>query len=167
MSEQVVVDSFEFARNGDTLRGKIAVADLSRLADSLCSSAGILEYALSGSVNSHGKPTLHCRVKGKLQLQCQRCLEAMEYALDTQSDLVLAQTEAELQLFDELEETADDAVLADQEFNVLALVEDEVLLNLPMAPRHSVGTCQPKSAGENDTGESGPFAVLTKLKQGK
>lgn len=167
MSEQVVIDSLEFARNGDTLRGKIAVADLSRLVDSLYSSAGILEYILSGSVNPHGKPTLHCQVKGRLKMQCQRCLEAMEYALDTRSDLVLAQNEAELLRLDELEEEADDAILADHQLNVLALVEDEVLLNLPMAPRHSAGTCQPKSAGENDAGESGPFAVLTKLKQGK
>ena len=163
MSEQVVIDSLGFALNHDTLSGSVAVAELSRLVDVLHSDKGALEYTLSGSVNQHGKPVLHCRVAGKLQLQCQRCLEGMEYVLDTQSELVLARDEAELLQLDEQEDEAADAILADTKLNVLALVEDEVLLDLPLAPRHPAGTCQVK-ASDYGSQESSPFAVLAKLK---
>lgn len=163
MSEQVVVDSLGFALNHDTLSGIAEVAEFSRLADVLHSSTGALEYTLSGGVNQYGKPVLHCRVKGRLQLQCQRCLEGMEYPLDTQSELVLARDEAELLQLDEQEEEAADAILADTKLNVLALVEDEVLLDLPVAPRHPAGTCQVK-ASDYDSQESSPFAALAKLK---
>lgn len=163
MSEQVVVDSLGFALNHDTLSGAVEVAELSRLLDVLHSSTGALEYTLSGGVNQNGKPVLHCRVKGKLQLQCQRCLEGMEYMLDTQSELVLARDEAELLQLDEQDDEAADAILADAKLNVLALVEDEVLLDLPVAPRHPTGTCQVK-ARDSGGQESSPFAVLAKLK---
>lgn len=163
MSEQVVIDSLGFALNHDALSGIVAVAELSRLVDTLHSSTGALEYTLSGGVNQYGKPVLHCRVKGKLQLQCQRCLEGMEYKLDTQSELVLARDEAELLQLDEHDEETADAILADAKLNVLALVEDEVLLDLPVAPRHPIGACQVK-AGDYGSRENSPFAVLAKLK---
>jgi len=131
--------------------------------DVLHSGTGTLAYTVSGGVNPSGKPVLHCRVKGTLQLQCQRCLEGMEYVLDTQSDLVLARDEAELLQLDEQEDEAADAILADTKLNVLALVEDEVLLDLPLAPRHPAGTCQVK-ASDYGSQESSPFAVLAKLK---
>ena len=165
MSEQVVVDSLHFARNGETLRGKVAVAELSRLVDVLYSDKGMLEYTLSGGINQHGKPVLHTHVKGELQLCCQRCMEAMVYGLDSRSDLVLARDETELAQMDEQEEDGEDAILADPKLNVLALVEDEVLLDLPMVPRHASGKCQPKNADKLDGVENNPFAVLAKLKQ--
>lgn len=163
MSEQVVIDSLEFALNHDTLSGIVTVAELSRLVDALHSDKGALEYTLSGGVNRHGKPVLHCRVKGKLQLQCQRCLEGMEYVLDIRSELMLAQDEAALLQLDEQDEEAADAILADTKLNVLALIEDEVLLDLPLAPRHPTGACQVKAAELGSPGLS-PFAVLAKLK---
>lgn len=163
MSEQVVIDSLGFALNHDTLSGIVTVVELSRLVDVLHSGTGTLEYTLSGGVNQYGKPVLHCRVKGKLQLQCQRCLEGMEYMLDTQSELVLARDEAELLQLDEQDDEATDAILADAKLNVLALIEDEVLLDLPLAPRHPAGACQVKSAEHGSPGLS-PFAVLAKLK---
>lgn len=163
MSEQVVIDSLEFALNHQSLSGMVAVAELSRLVDALYSDQGALEYTLSGGVNQLGKPVLHCRVKGKLQLQCQRCLEGMEYVLDIRSELMLAQDEAALLQLDEQDEEATDAILADTKLNVLSLVEDEVLLDLPLAPRHSTGACQVKAA-ELSSPELSPFAVLAKLK---
>ncbi len=163
MSEQVAVDSLSFALNKDTLSGTVLVAELSRLVDALHSNQGTLEYTLTGGVNQFGRPVLHCQVKGKLQPQCQRCLEGMEYLLDTQSDLILARDEAELLHLDDQEDEATDAILADAKLNVLALIEDEVLLDLPISARHPAGACQVKTGNDGDE-ERKPFDVLAKLK---
>jgi uncharacterized protein len=62
---------------------------------------------------------------------------------------------------EELEDDGTDAIEASRELAVLALVEDEVLLALPVAPRHEV--CALPAAVETQSRPS-PFAVLAKLK---
>ena len=59
--------------------------------------------------------------------------------LDLQTDLLLAQNEKELASFDEDESV--EGILAEPDLDVLALIEDEVILSLPISPRHDEGEC--------------------------
>jgi len=140
MSAQVVIDSKEFARHGRTAEGDIAVADLSRLKDSLLSNGGSIHYTLKGSVGENGRLFLHCTVSGMVTLQCQRCLEPMAFSLDIASDLELA-AGGDILPGAEDETEAVDIIPADRELDVSALVEDEILLNLPMSPMHEESAC--------------------------
>jgi uncharacterized protein len=162
MSEQVAIDSLEFARNAATLHGKIAVADLARLQDALHSSEGVLEYVLAGGVNGHGRPVLHCEVKGELQLTCQRCLGGYKYPLVVRTDLVLVKDEAALAESDNEADT--DAILADPRMDVLALVEDEVLLALPISPMHPSADCDDQTVKGSSLRTGNAFAALVALK---
>ena len=165
MSEQVTVDSLEFARSEKTLSGKFEVAALVRLHDRLASPEGTIEYELSGFTDNKGKPSLHCRVRGTLNLICQRCLQPMAWQVELDSHLVLVTNEAELAEGEDDPE-APDMLLAQKELHVQELVEDELLLGMPMAPRHPEGQCRP--TGSQERGEaSSPFAALAKLKPGK
>jgi len=162
MSEQVAIDSLEFARNSGTLRGKIAVADLARLQDAPHSREGTLEYTIRGGMDGLGRPALHCEVQGDLQLTCQRCLEGYTYPLAVRTDLVLMQDEAALAESDNEADT--DAILADPRMDVLALVEDEVLLALPISPMHPSGECADKTVSGPSLRTDNAFAVLAALK---
>ena len=163
MCEQVVIDSLDFARNAGTLRGKIAVADMPRLQDALYSDEGVLEYALSGGTNESGKPALRCEVTGELQLRCQRCLGAYMHPFVVRTSLVLVEDEAQLAESDN--EMDSDAIVADPKMDVLALVEDEVLLALPLAPMHSLSECEvSQSVERTGSAVSGTFAALAALK---
>jgi len=165
MSEQVTVDSLEFARGGKTLRGKFEIAALDRLHDRLSSTEGAVEYELTGYTDDKGKPGLHCRVRGALNLICQRCLQPMTWQVELDSDLVLVTGEAEL-AEDEDDPEAPDRLLAQKDMKVQELVEDELLLGLPMAPMHPEGQCRP--AARRESGEAAsPFAALAKLRPGK
>ncbi len=169
MSEQVTVDSLEFARSGNQLRGRFGIAALDRLQDRLSSTDGAVEYELTGYTDERGKPSLHCRVRGALNLICQRCLQPMAWKVDLDSDLVLATSEAEL-AEDEDDPEAPDRLLAQKDMKVQDLVEDEILLGLPLAPRHPEGQCRPSIAAEasQEDGETAsPFAALAQLKPGK
>jgi uncharacterized protein len=162
MSEQVVIDSLDFASKAEVLRGEVAVAKLTRLQDALYADEGTLVYVLSGGVNAYGKPVLHCEVKGELSLECQRCMGALKYVVEVSSDVLLAKDEVELASYDESTEVSTEAILADPHLDVLALVEDEVILALPMSPMHPLVECRAKPQLQGR--ESGPFAVLAALK---
>jgi uncharacterized protein len=163
MCEQVVIDSLDFARNAGTLRGKVAISGMARLQDALYSDEGVLEYALSGGMNEHGKPVLRCEISGMLQLICQRCLGAYTYPLSVHTNLVLVQDEVQLAASDN--EMNTDAIVADPKMDVLALVEDEVLLALPLAPMHPLSECDANQSVERSgSAASGTFAALAALK---
>ena len=126
----------------------------------LADNAGSLDCELRGGRDGEGKPYLDLRVVGSLNLSCQRCLMPMPFGLDIDSRLMLVAPGGEWP-DEELAEDGPDALEASRELAVLPLVEDEVLLALPIVPRHEV--CRPPVATETEHRPS-PFAALSKLK---
>lgn len=156
----VVVDALDFARDGRRKTGRVAVAALERLADKVLSTAGELQCELSGERDRQGDSFLRLRVQGELTMRCQRCLEPMQYGLQVNSRLRLIPPGAEWPE-DELEDDSADAIEAQQELALLPLIEEEVLLVLPIAPTHE--SCETPAPVDKDQ-EPSPFAVLAKLK---
>ena len=160
----LVIDSVDFACKGEARHGKIAIAGFQRLQDYLVNNSGELEYSVIGVLDVNGRPVLRVDIQGVVKLQCQRCLEELEHVLDIHTELLLAQNEQELQSFDEDESV--DCILAQSDMNVLSLIEDEIILGLPVSPRHEQGDCMP--GGREDgktTRETSPFAALAALKK--
>lgn len=157
----VVVDSLEFARQSRRLAGGVTVAELGRLADVLVDDGGKLACELLGMRDAEGNPCLRLKVDGGLNLRCQRCLAAMRFEVHIDSTLRLVAPGEEWP-DDELAEDGPDAIEASRELAVLPLVEDEVLLALPIAPRHE--ECRPPMAVEGNEHRPSPFAALAKLK---
>jgi uncharacterized protein len=157
------IDSLDFARNGQEISGEVPVAELSRLQDMLESPQGILGYKVRGGVDDLGNRFLDVSVTGCFQVRCQRCLEGMDYPVRLDTRLLL-RDQAGLDALDDAEEEFD-SILADAQLDVLNLLEDEILLSLPIAPMHESGACQ-AAGNENMHGEERhPFAALAKLKR--
>ena len=159
MSHSPVIDGLEFARTGSKLHGAWPVAGFSRLRDALRSDEGTLHYDLRGVPQERGYPALRLKVVGALQLVCQRCLGALEFPLHIDVSLGLAATQAEIDA-ETLEAEGPERIVASPEMPVRDLVEDEVLLAMPLAPRHE--RCAGRKARAADT-ESSPFAGLRGL----
>ena len=166
MSEQVVPavvqDPLEFARGRKSLEGDIALPQLEQLQDMLASTDGTVHFKLTGFVNEGAAPGLRCEVQGLLKLRCQRCLEPMDYRLQTDSSLLLA---SDGQTQDEDDPETPDCIPIQRDLPVAALVEEEILLALPMAPHHADDVCSRRPAA--DTGKLHPFAALARLKSNK
>lgn len=145
MSHQPVIDGFEFAAAGAMQQGVWPVRDFPRLRDMLASDAGDVRYAIEGVCDARGRPALRVKVSGALQLRCQRCLEALVFEVDTDETLVLAATQAEIDA-EPADARAPDPVLAGEEMPVRDLLEDELILALPYAPRHErcAGAAEPR-----------------------
>jgi uncharacterized protein len=159
MSHQPVIDGFEFASAGAMQQGRMPLSGFPRLQDQLASDAGEVEYAVEGILDARGRPSLRLRVKGTLQLRCQRCLEAMSCPVDEQQLLVLAATQEEIDA-DPVDANAPDRVLGGKQMVLADLVEEQLILALPYAPRHA--RCD--AAGEQGKeGKASPFAELRGL----
>ena len=155
-----ITDAFVFARDGRVLKGTLPVSSFERLDDLLAEVSGDLDFQLHGYKSEHGKYMLHLEVSGILPLACQRCLQAIPFELDVESLLELIPEGADMSQ-DELEDDTRDFLPVAGELNVVELVEDEILLALPFAPRHE--KCG--LPGAADAGERiNPFATLAGLK---
>ncbi|MBE9610271.1 YceD family protein [Chitinilyticum piscinae] len=158
-----VIDSAEFAVSRARMSGQVAVAELSRLAELVLDPVAQLDWELEGGVDKLERPWLYLAVSGELQLACQRCLKPMRLPVKCETVLTLFADESAI---DEAEAADEDleGMVIDPELDVLALVEEEVLLALPYAPRHEV-------CAEGDVTivaeKPNPFAVLAQLKTRK
>jgi len=159
MSHQPVIDGFEFASAGAMQQGVLPLSGFVRLRDMLVSDAGDVAYEVKGVRDARGRPSLRLGVQGTLQLRCQRCLEPLPHAVRADALLVLAASQAEIDA-DPADVQAPDRVLAGKEMALRDLVEDELILALPYAPRHE--GCTPRSE-HSDTGKARPFAGLRGL----
>ena len=158
MLQPAAIDGLAFARNAAVLKGRLGMESLTRLAQSGCSAA-VLDFVLTGEINERGKSGLRLAISGSVRLECQRCLGSLDFPLQLEAQLEFAASEAEIT-------TADDdieRVVASREMSVAALVEDEVLLALPMVPRHE--RCS-AAAGLGADAKPSAFQALAALKKG-
>lgn len=156
----VIPDPFRFAAEGRALGGEVAEAKLVRLVDALAEAAGSIRYSVRGTVGDDRKARLLLEASGMLQLRCQRCLGSLGWPLALETELVLVRPGESIP-DEELEDDEADAIEAAPDMDVLALLEDEILLALPIAPRHE--DCDAPRP-EGGTGKESPFAVLARLR---
>ena len=162
MSAQTVIDSLEFARTGQTLRGSLPVTDMARLHDGLDDTLGLVDFVVQGGHDARHRPTLSLEVSGVLHLKCQRCLGHLDHLLRFGTTLLLADpAEAAGGRLDEEGECIEPSAQLD----IASLVEDEIILSLPYSPRHPDGQCRPNRTPSTRDGHRSAFAKLATLKQ--
>jgi uncharacterized protein len=163
MPHQPLIDGVEFATAGARQQGRWPVRELPRLRDMLASDTAEVAWTLEGTRDERGRPSLRLGVKGTLQLRCQRCLEPMAFEVDAEELLVLAATQAEIDA-EPPDAHAPDRVLAGKQMPLRELIEDQLILELPYAPRHE--GCA-TAAEADEAGTLSPFAGLRGLMRSK
>ena len=176
MSGQLVIEPAKFARARGELAGSLAVAALSRVADLLfdtgsdsgssdsgSDSGGTVRYAVSGYVNERGYNALHIALDGEINLRCQRCLGSLVLPVHTERAVVLVPGADEFAQRDD-EAEAEDVIPDVPRLELMPLLEEELLLALPLALRHEEAACSDVVATQPAEVNS-PFAALAKLKQ--
>lgn len=156
----VIPDPFKFAVEGQSVFGDVPLADLGRLADVLVDQHGKLSYSVTGELGRERQVRLRVKASGTLALRCQRCLGRMEWPLDIETVLQLVRKGQPIP-DEELENDEFDAIEATADMDALALVEDEVVLAMPIAPRHE--NCDVPRPSKGVATRESPFASLDKL----
>ena len=160
----IVVDSLKLVHDRQKQAGVLPVAGFVRLAESLESMDGNLDYGIEGDVDRQDRPMLRLHVSGVVQLQCQRCLDGFKHEINIETALRLVAPEA---LDTEYDDNPDepDCIASSATLDLAALIEDEVLLALPAYPRHEAGQCAER-AGDLGVGSAKilAFSALAALK---
>ena len=124
------------------------------------------------SPGSDPNPILDLSLNGELHLVCQRCLKPFLAHLAENRQFLLMASEAEADAYP-IEDDELEPLVASQHFNLLETIEDEILLSLPLIPKHLDGACSAhlSSVDANETELSptekreNPFNILKNMKK--
>jgi uncharacterized protein len=114
---------------------------------------------------------LHLHAGTTMSLVCQRCLGPVDVPIDVHRSFRFVADEATAAAQDD--DAEEDLLAMSRSFDLLELIEDELLMAVPVAPRHEVCPIPVKMSAEDADFEAAgeekenPFAVLGRLKTGK
>ncbi len=123
-----------FADRGAVLRENVELSRLTRLREALGSEAGSVEAVLEFAPRRTGWMPAELKFETRLELTCQRCLEPFELAVQERIELGFVDSPAMEAC---LPEGRVAVVLEDERVSPVELLEDELIVSLPLVPRHA------------------------------
>jgi len=147
------------------LEGDFTPAELERLEDSLANGEGRLHYRITAGLDPQRRMVVSCIIEGFVFLLCQNSLETFRHEISLSEKLVIVDDEARLPAIEE-ESDAEDYLVADEPVDIRDVVEDAILLSLPMVPRKP--GLEEVGGGEKEAvRKESPFAALASLRKDK
>lgn len=152
-----------------TFEGVYPISKFARLGELLLSDEGYVTVKLEFT-RSVGIASLRGKVSAKLLVECQRCLQPVETEVSGSFKFALVHSEDEFEL---LPEEFEPYMLEGEEQSIIDLVEDELLLSLPMVTIHEEACSdfmskqneEVRAAIKAEKEAENPFAVLKALKE--
>ena len=152
----------EVSRNG-YFQGQLDVEKLSRLCELLASDQGGITLKFEFKNSDFEVPMITGEIQTSLQIECQRCLQAMETELGFDFKLLVDAAD------DIVRESSLDTIYSeDGNIDIFEVVEDEIILALPLVSMHPHDTCnahwQAADNNQEPVVRENPFSVLKDLK---
>lgn len=168
----VHIDSFRMAEAGRLFDGEYSLAELDRMHDSLLDSSGKVAVSLEFGIDAEGIRYMKGRLQTEVTLECQRCLQAMKAPIDANFALGLVRN---MEKAEQLPSHYEPLLVESDELFLRDVIEDELLLALPIVAMHDKAECidvnqQLEDAAQHNDDDSGeskkanPFAALAALK---
>src|SRR5262245_6097211 len=132
--EAFLIHPERLAAKPTVFEGTFTPADLERLEESVASDEGELRYRITAGLDKQRRKVVSCIIEGFVFLLCQNTLEQFRHGISISDRLVLVDHENELPGVEEESET-EDYLVADGPLDIRDLIEDAILLALPMVPR--------------------------------
>ena len=126
------VDFLKQVERKAAFEGVWPVSGFERLAEAICSDRGEVKAWLKFGTRA-GTPCLDGRVQAELELRCERCLEPVKQRIDSEFRFGLVRSDEEAEL---LPREFEPLLVTHAEQSLVELVEDELLLSLPLVARH-------------------------------
>ncbi len=161
-----VIEPLSLATQGRTLSGQLPIAVLSRLVPLLRAESGDAEFELNFDRDPVGAPFVKGTVRAVVALQCQRCMQEIACPITANVGLGIVRNR---QTAGQLSGELDPLLLSDGDVSAASIVEDELILALPIVAMHEVADCPRADLAESEgdfasgSGRKNPFAVLADL----
>ena len=178
MSKEYSLDHLDvaaFAKAGATMEGQDPLSAFERLAQEAQAPVDGMQvswYAEGEHVAETGGPGhiwLHLEADAQVPMVCQRCLGVAHIDLQAQRSFRFVKDEATAEALDD--EAEEDLLALSKDFNLRQLLEDELLMELPLVPMHEeCPEVVPMASTDEDfesasTEKTNPFAVLAGLRK--
>jgi uncharacterized protein len=159
------VDASRMVQARRSFQGTLPLASLGRLRESLAAAEGEAVYDLEFGRDELGIAYLAVRVDAELPLTCQRTLEVFRQPVRVDQRLGLIESENEEAA---LPADYEPLLIADGHVNLADVIEDELILALPVVPLKPGAPLEwqdaPEAPEAADEEKPNPFAALAKLK---
>lgn len=161
------VDPFRFAENATRLRGTLSIQNMQRLLTSLYSDEGEVTIVMEFGIDEQKIRFLQGHIEGSVILQCQRCMEKLPYTINNDFCAGLVETDEEAEL---LPKQYDPVMVTEGSLIIQDMIEDELIINLPIVPMHDMKDCKVKlplvaeDEIENVVKKDNPFKVIESLR---
>lgn len=178
-TQPIFIDNYSFAKSHQQLSGTLMLTDCPRLSEFLearimrgllgtgdttgskDATQDSIRYTLKGITNALGQHFLHLTLVSDLTVLCQRCIEPMLLHLNLNFSYLISDAHFDNQALMNMEESDEfDVQEANESMDLIALIEDEIMMAMPIAPTHEAGCSKVRmQSGEKPN----PFAVLKNL----
>jgi uncharacterized protein len=160
-----MIEPLRLAIIGEVLAGQYVLRDMQRLCKLLHDNCGEVSYRLE--FRRHEKERFFCItgvIRANLHAVCQRCLDGMEVYINNEVYLGIVRDRSEAA---GLPAGYEPLLVGDEPVSLRELLEDELLLAMPMSPMHDPEHCPATGilAGLKERAETSPFAKLKELAQ--
>lgn len=163
---------YKLARQGQILKGVLPLDGMKRLHGALASSNGQVEVDLEFGRDEQGTYFAVGSLKASVEMVCQRCMTAMPVEVAAEIKLGFCGSD---EMAQRIPERYEPCLVEEEPVALTDLIEDELILALPLVALHPEQSCQPwleenqVEAAEQEVTEErkNPFAVLEGLKQQK
>ena len=162
------VDPRKLADREATLEGRLELASLPRLCDPLSDTVGAVQAKFHFARDEQKTVVIRSELEVEVKMVCQRCLELVALPIRSECHYAVVKEGADTQ---SLPKGYDVLEVGEDPLDLMTLVEDELLLALPIVPAHDPEDCQqPAGANEpepsqDEVSRSNPFSVLAQLKR--
>ena len=162
------VDPRKLADRAVTLKGELQLSELKRLVDPLEDDKGAVRASFEFGRDEQRTVVIRSELDVEVTMICQRCLEPVVLPVHSECEYAVVNEGAGTQ---HLPKGYDVLEVGEDPLDLLALVEEELLLALPIVPLHDLEICQPpvgpdeSEPSENEVSRSNPFSVLAQLKR--
>lgn len=136
-----MVSPSNFAEKSRCWEGEVMVGEFERLAKEFVRPEAKLQFRVCGEQDARGRARLRCTVSGDLEVECQRCLQPLAVPVESERVLYLTGSEEEADRLETLlsgdgQDESLEAIVVGQSMDLATVVEDEVLLSLPLVSVH-------------------------------
>lgn len=163
------IEPYKLVDRNITFSGNISLDSLPRLYEALATDKASICVDVVFQREQQQQVLMSMTFNATVELICQRCLEVMSFTINKQYNYMFCHSKYEQMMLPDGYDILD--VKLKDPFDLKTLIEDELLLALPIIPMHTSDECQQPAVItepeqiENESDRSNPFGILAQLKR--
>ncbi len=155
----LIIDPWLMYRRNHKLVGTLLLSQMPNLQRSQNREESIVNAQVAVQQREDGHKVIVGHAEVELTLDCQRCLQPLIKVIRADFELVLVKYERHLSSVND----SDDAIVCEDSLELAPLIEQELILSLPMIPKHEDCQAEYENTENGDVDKQQPFADLKKL----